>query len=87
MTANELILLPIFKDSSINIAFVKANLAVLKKHADIFANIADPYKKTIKLKELWLLEYNIEVQDENNQIKNLKFSNESALTLFLIQWG
>lgn len=77
-------ILSIFTESNISPAFVRANLAILKKYQSEINSLKVPEKKLLKLKTLWKIEYNA---DFNNQNNTIEFNSESDLTMFLVRWG
>jgi len=76
--------LTLFAESNINPAFVRANLAILKKHQQQLAVLETAEDKLKKLTDLWKSEYNAELDD---RLKIINFKSEADLTMFLVRWS
>jgi hypothetical protein len=65
----------------INSAFTKANYELLSRHYSKFYNKLLEEKKQL-LKELWILEYNAELQNDI-----ILFNRKQDMTMFLLRWS
>lgn len=86
MLENTTVLMPLYDEKEVKTAFVKANLALLTKYQQELQS-TPLVDKTKRLQSLWKLEYGVDLIEEQQQIKYLRFSNETDRTLFLIRWS
>jgi hypothetical protein len=72
----------IFKNGKINPMFVKAHLAILKKHEKNLLIGSDIQENNDLLSQLWHKEYSVNIVDNC-----MCFNSLEEMTMFLLKWG
>ena len=81
------LIISIFVDNKISESFIRANRYILNKHKDKFASINCNDKKLEILVDLWTKEFSAELSIIERTPTSIKFSNNSAMTLFFLKFG
>jgi hypothetical protein len=82
---------PLFIATSVNnvpnLTFVRANTALITQHQASFDILQTDTEKEKLLISLWESEYQAQLIKQSNVFVGVKFHNNTALSMFLLQWS